>query len=83
MTIQLWFQYKTDDSKLLVKDAINRFYASFIEDSEYVALIDEQDFIAFFLFIAQHSEGVLLHKKADSLYHSDIAHSDRFLEVIL
>lgn len=83
MTIELWFEYKTDDSRLLVKDAINRFYASFVEESEYVALIDEQDFISFFLFLAQHSEGVLLHKKADSLYDSDVAHSDRFLEVTI
>ena len=81
MTIQLWFKYKTDDSKLLVKDAVSRFYASFVEESEYVALIDDEDFISFFLFLAQHSEGVLLYKKADSLYSSDVAHSDRFLEV--
>lgn len=83
MTIELWFQYKDEDSKRNVKDAINNhnFYVAFADDSDYVAFIDDQAFIPFFLFLAQHY-GVFLTKMPDSAYHSDFS-SDHILEVIL
>jgi hypothetical protein len=81
MTIELWFQYKNEDSKRNVKDAVSRFYCSFADDSDYVAFIDDQDFIPFFLFLAQHY-GVFLTKLPDSAYHSDF-NCEHILEVIL